>query len=376
MNALMLTCGTGGGHNSACAAVAEAMAARGHRVTTLNPYTLKNDQVAEVIDKAYILLAQKAPNAFGAAYKLGDVYRKLPFPSPVYQLNRQMEPVLERYMEEHHFDAVVTTHLFPAEILTSMKRRKTSVPRTYFIATDYACIPFTEETDLDWYIIPAKELTAEFVGRGIDEARIRPLGIPVRPPFYQREDRDVVRARLGLSADRKMILVAGGSIGAGHIQKVVGILLDRYGPDADIIVVCGSNQELKEHVERAFSGRCTVLGFTDQMADYLKACDLYLSKPGGLSSTEAAVVGTALVHITPIPGCETSNMHFFAQNGMSLAVDSPEHELINACDRLLEKGARERMIQAQHRVIPADAAGDICALLEEEYERSLSGHAL
>ena len=363
----MLTCGTGGGHNSACAAVAQAMAARGHAVTTLNPYTLKNDQVAEVIDKAYILLAQKAPSAFGAAYKLGDVYRKLPFPSPVYQLNRQMEPVLERYMGERRFDAVVTTHLFPAEILTSMKRSGASVPRTYFIATDYACIPFTEETDLDRYIIPAKELTEEFVGRGIDPERIRPLGIPVRPPFYQREDRAAVRARLGLPAEKKIILAAGGSIGAGHIQQVVGILLDRYGPGADIIVVCGSNRELKEHVGRAFGGRCTVLGFTDRMADYMKACDLYLSKPGGLSSTEAAVVGTALVHITPIPGCETSNMHFFAQKGMSLAVNSPEHELIDACDRLLAEGAREKMIECQHRVIPADAAGAICELLEGEY---------
>ncbi len=166
MDALMLTCGTGGGHNSACAAVAEAMAARGHGVRTLNPYTLKNDQVAEVIDKAYILLAQKAPSAFGAVYKLGNAYRELPFPSPVYQINRQMEPVLERYIEEHHFDAIVTTHLFPAEILTNMKRRERNVPRTYFIATDYTCIPFTEETDLDRYIIPAKELTEEFAARG------------------------------------------------------------------------------------------------------------------------------------------------------------------------------------------------------------------
>ena len=367
MDALMLTCGTGGGHNTACAAVAQAMAARGHRVETLNPYTLKSDQVAEVVDKAYILLAQKAPNAFGAAYKLGDVYRNLPFPSPVYRINRLMEPMLERYIEENHFDAVVTTHLFPAEILTSMKRRKANVPRTYFIATDYACIPFTEETELDRYIIPAKELTEEFAARGIDRERIRPLGIPVRRQFYGKEDRASIRQRLGLAQDKKVILAAGGSIGAGHIQQVVSVLLDRYGDSAELIVVCGSNRELEEHVRASFGGRCTVLGFTDQMADYMKACDLYLSKPGGLSSTEAAVVGTALIHITPIPGCETSNMHFFVENGMSLAVTSPEHELADACDELLDEAARERMIECQHRVIPADAATAICELLEAEY---------
>lgn len=370
MDALMLTCGTGGGHNSACAAVAQAMVARGHSVQTLNPYTLKNDQVAEMVDKAYILLAQKAPTAFGAAYKLGDVYRKLPFPSPVYQVNRLMEPLLEQYIEEHHFDAVVTTHLFPAEILTSMKRRGRGMPRTYFIATDYACIPFTEETDLDRYIIPAKELTEEFSNRGIDRRRIRPLGIPVRPSFYRHEDRTAVRARLGLTADRKIILVAGGSIGAGHIQQVASILLDRYSDSVDIIVVCGNNHELEDDVRKSCGGRCTVLGFTDRMADYMKACDVFLSKPGGLSSTEAAVAGTALIHITPIPGCETSNMHFFAENGMSLAVTLPEQELIDACDRLLNGDARERMIEAQRRVIPGYAATAICELLEEEYAQT------
>ena len=370
MDALMLTCGTGGGHNTACAAVAQAMAARGHSVRTLNPYTLKSEQVAEVVDKAYILLAQKAPVAFGAAYKLGDAYRKLPFPSPVYRINRLMEPLLEKYIEANHFDAVVTTHLFPGEMLTSMKRRGANVPRTYFVATDYACIPFTEETDLDRYIIPAKELTAEFVGRGIDPERIRPLGIPVRRQFYGQEDRTSIRERLALDLGKKMILVAGGSIGAGHIQRVVELLLDRYENCAQVVVICGSNRELEEDMRAAFGEQCAVLGFTDQMADYMKACDLYLSKPGGLSSTEAAVVGTALVHITPIPGCETSNMHFFAQNGMSLAVNAPEHELTDACDRLLGEGAREKMIECQHRVIPADAAGDICTLLEEEYEQS------
>ncbi len=368
MEALILTCGTGGGHDSACQAVAQAMTARGHAVKVLNPYTLKNDKVAEAIDKAYILLAQKAPNAFGAAYKLGDAYRKLPFPSPVYRINRLMEPVLERYIGENHFDAVVTTHLFPAEILTSMKRRESNVPRTYFIATDYACIPFTEETDCDRYIIPARELTDQFVGRGIDRERIRPLGIPVRRQFYGKEDRASIRERLGLAQDRKVILVAGGSIGAGHIQQVVSILLDRYGGGAELVVVCGSNRDLERDMRTSFGGRCTVLGFTDRMADYMKACDLYLSKPGGLSSTEAAVVGTALVHITPIPGCETSNMRFFAEKGMSLAVTSPEHELTDACDRLLDEAAREKMIEAQRRVIPADAASAICQLLEEEHE--------
>ena len=366
MDALILSCGTGGGHDAAGAAAAMALSARGHRVRTLNPYTLKGGKVADAVNNAYIHLVQRAPAAFGMAYRLGNAYRRLPFPSPVYQINRQMEPALERFLSEDHFDTIVVTHLFPAEILTNMRRRGRPVPRTYFIATDYTCIPFTEETDCDRYIIPARQLTEEFVGRGIPAERIRPLGIPVRPAFSLTEDRDAVRARLGLAPDRKYILAAGGSMGAGQLAQVTGLLLERYGPSAGVIAVCGSNQALYREMQEAYGQRCTVLGFTDQMADYMKACDLFLSKPGGLSSTEAAVVGTALVHITPIPGCESLNMAFFQRNGMCLAADAPKTELADACDELLDPDRRAQMIAAQRRVIPADAAGALCRLIESE----------
>ena len=112
-------------------------------------------------------------------YRIGNAYRKLPFSSPVCQINGIMVPLLEAFLCENHFDAIAATHLFPAEILTNMKRHGNPVPATYFIATDYTCIPFTEETDCDYYVIPEKELTGEFVARGIPEDRIVPLGIPV-----------------------------------------------------------------------------------------------------------------------------------------------------------------------------------------------------
>ncbi len=371
MDALILSCGTGGGHNSACTAIEQALTLRGHHATTLNPYLLKSEKTAETVNQAYIFLAQKAPNAFGAVYRLGNAYRKLPVSSPVYYLNRGMVPLMEAYLRESGCDAVVTTHLFPAEILTNMKRMGKAVPTTYFIATDYTCIPFTEETDCDFYVIPAKELTDEFVARGIAPERIVPLGIPVRQQFYEKVSRSEARRRLGLDPDEKIILIAGGSIGAGQIKEIVPLLLEHYGGAARLIVVCGNNQELYQHLRQAYADRCTLLEFTAQMADYIRACDLFLSKPGGLSSTEAAVTGAALIHITPIPGCENRNMNFFAQNGMCLAVTSPKKQLLAACDQLMEEKARQTMRENQRRVIPPDAADAICTLMETEYHMKI-----
>jgi processive 1,2-diacylglycerol beta-glucosyltransferase len=50
----------------------------------------------------------------------------------------------------------------------------------------------------------------------------------------------------------------------------------------------------------------------------MDACDVLLTKPGGLSSTEALAKGVAIVHTTPIPGCETENVQFFTEHHLSV----------------------------------------------------------
>lgn len=373
MEVLIFSCGTGGGHNSACMAMEQELKARGHGVKTLNPYLLKGEKTAEAIDHAYINLVQKAPSAFGMVYRLGDAYRKLPVPSPVYHINKLMAPLLEKYLGENHFDAIITTHLFPAEIITIMKRDGIAVPATYFIATDYTCIPFTEETDCDHYIIPAEELIEEFASRGIPRERILPLGIPVGRQFREPVDREKARARLGLEAEKKYILIAGGSIGAGHIGQVVPLLLEHYDDSVRVIVICGSNHSLYRHLEQKYGNRCIILEYTTEMAEYIHACDLFLSKPGGLSSTEAAVAGTSLIHITPIPGCETRNMEFFEARGMCLAVTNPEKQLLDACDYLWDASHQQKMKENQQKLIPASAAVSICELIEKGGSQPVCG---
>ena len=367
MDALILSCGTGGGHDSAARAIQAELSARGHRVEMLNPYTLKEGSMAAVVDYAYIRLVQKSPAAFGAVYYLGNLYRRLPIHSPVYLLNGSMVPYLERYLAENAFDAVIMTHLYPAEIMTKIKRKGSCVPKTVFIATDYACIPFTEETDCDYYIIPAKELTDDFVRRGIPKEKLYPLGIPVQAPFSTPQDKSAAKVSLGLDQNRKYIVVAGGSIGAGHVTQIIGLLLEHYSRDkVELIVICGNNHDLFEKASAAYGDRCTVLSHTTKMAEYLKACDLFISKPGGLSSTEAAVSGTALIHISPIPGCETLNMRFFDRYGMCVAVSSPKRQLTSACDMLMSETLKNSLKNNQQSTIHSTAAKDICDLLEEK----------
>lgn len=66
------------------------------------------------------------------------------------------------------------------------------------IATDYACIPFWEETNCDDYVIPHKDLIPEFASYGIPKEKLLPLGIPVRPAFSRPASKEDVRRHLSL----------------------------------------------------------------------------------------------------------------------------------------------------------------------------------
>ena len=115
MRVLILSCGTGGGHNAAASAMKEALEACGHSADVLNPYTLKTNKLAKIIDIVYVRLVQISPTLFGCVYKIGDAYRRLPWRSPVYFVNAQMVPVMDKYLKENKYDAILMPHLFPAE---------------------------------------------------------------------------------------------------------------------------------------------------------------------------------------------------------------------------------------------------------------------
>ena len=99
---------------------------------------------------------------------------------------------------------------------------------------------------------------------------------------------------------------------------------------------------------------------TKQMADLMHGCDVFLSKPGGLSSTEAAAAGVPLIHISPIPGCESRNFRFFRDHGMSIAVKCLRRELLPAVEALRDPDTAARMRQAQHTALDRFSAARLC----------------
>lgn len=378
MDALILSVGTGGGHNAAGYAVKEELLRRGHNVEMMNPYDLKSSKTSKIIDNTYIKLVQTVPKAFGLVYFIGDAYRRLPWRSPVYFANRRMAAVLKEYLDEHHFDIVIMPHLFPAEMMTSMFNNGWERPKTLFITTDYTCIPFIEETELDAYIIPTSQLCGEFEGFGVPSDRMFSLGIPTLAGYKSDISKSEAKKALGLSESKRYILITGGSMGSGNLVKIVRYILkwrkERHAEDIEPVIVCGSNRKLYERMGKEFSQDCVVIGYTTKMPIYMKACEIFMTKPGGLSSTEAASAGIPIIHITPIPGCESKNLRYFEEHGMSIFAKCSEKSIKKALDYLEKSENRDKMVMCQKKYLNDKAASDICDLAErlvEEKEKEL-----
>ena len=370
MKVLILSCNTGGGHNAAGAAIAQALEKRGHTAVLTDFLSLAGEKVSKAVCGTYIGMVKNVPLVFGVTYGMGravsNADRALGVRSPVYIACAQVADKLKDYLDQNDFDAVIAPHTFPALALTELSKRGERCPLTVAVATDYTCTPFFEEEDCDYTMIPGKACIDEFKRRGFDEKKLVPLGIPVSADFLVRKGKEQCRDELGLSKNKKIVLIMGGSMGAGHIGLLLKFLLVGTGDDVQFAVICGSNKRLFRSLSHKFLGekKIKIVGHTDKVARYMEACDLFYTKPGGITSTEGTVMGVPMVHMKPIPGCESRNRRLFVKNGMSISARSVLFQALRGIGLLNDPQKCAEMIAAQKKKGASRSAEKIVEFLE------------
>ena len=209
MKVLILSCNTGGGHNAAGRALYEEFHRRGIDCEFLDTLSFCRPPRFEAgLFDLYQCHDEDSHAVFNWPITLPIRSAPLSRESIVYAFNRKYALKLGQYIEENHFDAIVMPHLFPAEAITYLKKKRNLSVRTYAVATDYTCIPFWEETQPDYFFIPHKENYQEnLFALGFPAEKLVPLGIPVQRTFGVRRDQRVGPSRLlGLPTEGRMIL--------------------------------------------------------------------------------------------------------------------------------------------------------------------------
>lgn len=363
MKVLILSCNTGQGHNTAGKAVLAELQRRGIACEMLDALSFDSKFTSRMICDIHSKSVMHLPRVYGlgvsTAKRLDKISKKR---SVCYVANTTYATALYQYIVENGFDTVVNPHVFPSEALTRVHRKYKLPIRTYFIATDYTYPPFLSDTDLDTYFIPHESLAHEFIDAGLPAEKLVVTGIPVAATFAEKTDKAEARRALGLPAEGNILLVMTGSMGYGNTEKLVQELLLRIPEGTSVAVMGGNNEKMKANLRRrhANDSRLFVIDFTTEVSLYMDACDILFTKPGGLSSTEAAVKGIPTIHTKPIPGWEENNIAFFKKNGMSLSGIKTDDLVTQALYLLGNPWACEAMVKAQNETINKFAARDIC----------------
>ena len=230
MKVIVLSCNTGEGHNTAGNAIIEGMHARGVEADMVNALALMGVKRSKLICGTYIKMVRKIPALFGFIYNLALLTSTHRFKSVLYYVNKPSQDKLYDYIVQNDYDTVVLPHLFPAETITSIRKNKAITNfKCYAIATDYTCIPFWEDLEMDGIVIGHKSQLGEMIERGLDPKLLAPLGIPVSAKFAKAYDKAETRAKLGLGGTELIYLIMTGSMGTGNVNAILTPLLAACG---------------------------------------------------------------------------------------------------------------------------------------------------
>ncbi|HVO33506.1 MAG TPA: glycosyltransferase [Elusimicrobiota bacterium] len=328
------------GHQRAADAVREAL-------TTLAPswetygvdsFSYVYPTIGKLISRTYLEILRRTPAVWNYIYDNPDVetatreIREL--------LNLISAPKLTSLVRKHSPQALVCTQAAPCSVFAAEKRRgKLNIPLVA-IVTDFAIHSYWVYKEVDLYCVASEETRKELIRRGVHAGRIAVTGIPISPSFLRRNPKEQIRLRLKLDPHRQTALFMGGSQGLGPLKDMLQQL---HRLPLQCLVATGVNRDLFRELSRLYSRdrRVRVFGYTRNIHTLMDAADLLITKPGGLTSSEALAKNLPMIISNPIPGQEERNARYLLKQGVAERADDPQ-EVVNLVQALLSHPARLR----------------------------------
>jgi len=240
-----------------------------------------------------------------------------------------------RLVNEVAPDVVVSVYPMTTEVLGGLRRSgRLDVPVVAGI-TDLAMMHYWAAPGIDLHLITHPESAAEVHRVAGNDTVVRAVHGLTRPEFGEPRDPVEARRALGLPPRGKVVLVSGGGWGVGDLRKAVDEAL-AVEEVSVVAVLVGRNDDLRERFERRYADqpRCRVVGFTDQMSDWLAASDALIHSTGGLTVLEAHVRGCPTISYGWGRGHIRANNEAFLRFGIADVAKS-DHELRLALRRAL-----------------------------------------
>ena len=351
MRVLIISLRAGEGHVKAAEALEQAFNLKYPlvQVKRVDFFEYSSKMIKNLYGDLYLVVAKHTPRLHNFLYETLQLIKSKPATyGRTFFDTINAQPLL-RLVDEFCPDVIICTHPIPANVV------RAHVPRLPLVVTvtDYELHRLWIETLADLYIVACPEVKQKMIKEGVPASRIYSLGIPLRLEFAKALGKKAARRALGL-ADIFTVFILAGSFGSSPVEKILP-LFRKISLPFQVLVVTGKNQELfscLEKMKKNLLFPVRLFGFTDKIAELMSASDVLISKPGGLTVTEALAKNLPMIMIKGFAGQEEANARYMVQKGCALAASSA-HDIPSLLDQMIKdpsvlKNLRQHMRLVAH----------------------------
>ncbi|VAX37980.1 hypothetical protein MNBD_UNCLBAC01-346 [hydrothermal vent metagenome] len=265
---------------------------------------------------------------------------------------------LHHFLKEEQFDYIFSTQFLSTEVAAAMKRSGEISGKLITVVTDFDVHRIWTAEEVDMYAVASDWTKKKLKRIGISEKKIIVTGIPTDEKFFHPGDIKVLKQSLELQENIFTVLIATGSFGIGPIEEILNRL-----EGFQVMVVCGHNKNLFQRLSSQQSELIKIFGLVDNMPELMAVADMMVTKPGGLSISEALVSQLPMIFFNAIPGQEENNIKVLKEYGIGISdcsVDEIAMELKKMRDT---KDIFLTAVKRTQKLARPSAAKDIVALI-------------
>ena len=314
------------GHKSAAIAVEKAIGILEPKaaISNLNAFDYTNPITASLVHYIYLHMVQRMPFIWRYLYDNQKFAKKTEKTKSV--IHRINAPKLKAILDKFQPGVIACSQAYPCGIIADLKKSYNLNIPLVAILTDYVPHSYWIYDTVDYYITPSEDVKRRLVEKGVRPEKIKTFGIPINPEFAQPLNRSEIKLKLGLKQDSPVILIMGGSHGIGPLKQVISSL-DTSKFNFQEIVVTGVNKKLFRHLNKNlgnYKKNIKLYEYANNVCELMSASDLVITKPGGVTVSEALAMKLPMIILKPIPGQEDNNTVYLIQHGAAIKVNKPK----------------------------------------------------
>lgn len=325
LNILIITAPFGNGHKMAAKSLEETFIKEGCNVMVCDLFTESHPLIIDNIKKTHIKL-----------FNLGKPYSYLYYGvdkiSKTKLINLYGKFGIRRLKEiSEQFKPHIIINTFPVLSATKFfKKNGLNIP-VINVVTDYCCHRLWVNQSFDRIYLATDDLKEKLKMMNIPTDKLEVTGIPIRNEFEKEYDSKHIFEKYNLSPHKKIVLISAGAQGILKGLTALCVSLDKY-TDFQTVLICGHNSKLWLKLNNLGLKNIKIFRYVEEIHELYKISSLMITKPGGITLSEASATSLPLILYKPVAGQEKENAEYFKEKGGAVIAYNLNELLFNTLD--------------------------------------------